>query len=68
MYLDVGNHSEEPLFSLVVAITFVPGRSQRLLLHQEQVPGPGVHLVQRAGVDRFLENKSFGISEVNTLP
>ena len=53
--LVVGDHAEEPGAPLVVAVVLVPRRAQRLLLHQKEVARPRVQLVQRPGVDRFLE-------------
>ncbi len=58
--LDVRYHSKKSSFSLVVTVALTPGRSQSLFLHQEEIPGSCVHLVQRTRIDRFLvrENKS----------
>ncbi len=37
-----------------MAVVLVPAAAQRLPLHEEEVPGAGVQLVEGARVDRFL--------------
>ncbi len=38
-----------------MAVVLVPAAAQRLPLHEEEVPGAGVQLVEGARVDRFLD-------------
>ena len=53
-HLVVGDHPKKSSFSLVMTIALAPCCAQRLLLHQEEVAHPGVHLVEGSGINRFL--------------
>ena len=54
-YTDIG---VLPVLSDVLTVALDPSGAQRLLLHAEQVSGPGVHLVQRPRIHWLLQNKN----------
>ena len=48
-----------PVFPYILAVALDPGGAQRLLLHAEEVACPGVHLVEGARVQRFLNIQEY---------